>query len=59
MNKRITATLLVNFRGQVNEVTRKGTLTGEVSEAGMLRVEWDIDGYGRMGWIEPGTFTEV
>lgn len=40
-------------------ITRRGTLTGEVSPAGMLRVEWDEDGHGRMGWLEPGSFTRA
>ncbi|WIC89477.1 hypothetical protein SEA_BAJUNIPER_54 [Microbacterium phage BAjuniper] len=59
MNKRIAYRQTINSFHQSYVLNRVGTLTGEVSEAGMLRVQWDEDGYGRMGWVEPGTFTEL
>ncbi|UGL61868.1 hypothetical protein SEA_FRANKLIN22_55 [Microbacterium phage Franklin22] len=46
-------------RARTMTITRFGTLTGEVSEAGMLRVIWDEDGFGTNGWVAPNTFEET
>lgn len=59
---RITLQQVVNSAMGSREVTRTGTLTGLVSEAGMLRVEWDADPMapdyiGRWGWVAPGEYT--
>ena len=48
---RFTSALIAHGASGLFKVVRTGTLTGEVSEHGMRRVEWDDDGYGRMGWI--------
>lgn len=56
---RVAHTQTIHTRGGRKQVVRTGTLTGEVSPMGMLRVEWDEDGWGRMGWLEPGDFEEV
>lgn len=54
MNKRISIEQIVNTAYGESTIIRTGTLTGEESEVGMLRVQWDEDGYGRMGWVRPG-----
>ncbi|AYN55924.1 hypothetical protein PBI_COLTRANE_53 [Microbacterium phage Coltrane] len=59
MNKRIAYRQTVNSFHQSYTLNRVGTLTGEVSEAGMLRVQWDEDRLGRMGWVAPNTFEEL
>lgn len=59
MNTRITHRQTVHTRGGRREVVRAGTLTGEVSPMGLLRVEWDQDDWGRMGWLEEGDYEVV
>lgn len=50
---RVTYRQEVQTREGSATVVRTGTLTGETSEEGMLRVEWDRDSLGRMGWLRP------
>ena len=59
--KRITVTVTVQTAKGPTVIVRNGTLTGETSPAGMLRVKWDSDGYGQLGWITPAecAFTAV
>lgn len=56
---RISAELQVFTSSGPITITRTGVLTGIISEAGMLRVRWDEDGYGMWGWVEPGSYTPV
>ena len=53
MTDRITTNVTVQTRKGPKVIERNGTLTGETSAAGMLRVQWDNDGYGQMGWVAP------
>ncbi|GEB46921.1 hypothetical protein MTE01_28660 [Microbacterium testaceum] len=55
-SQRIETTVVVNTPAGRETITRTGTLTGEVSEQGMHRVQYDADGFGGMGWLKPGDF---
>lgn len=61
---RISQSLTVNGIDGARTVQRTGNLTGETSEAGMLRVVWDGDAadpdyLGRRGWVAPGEYQDI
>lgn len=56
---RISLEQKINTAMGETTIIRTGTLTGEESEVGMLRVVWDEDGLGRNGWVAPRTFSTL